>query len=255
MICHVAGRDPGLALVHAAGRPRPTPRRGCARSSIPRRRGYASLRRDLRRRRSAALAHRFGPQSIARPRGVRPVTRRCGGRTRDGRPPPADVVERGLAASETICSARSSRARARRRSPAPRRASRCTSSAARARGPCVSLARNSAQSSGVAVSTGSASETNTSTTSPVDVVIGPPRNVDAQRAASRLGAKRSLGLARRARARAPAPCRAPARCRRSRPAATRAHDEQRPREEDGEARGVEDARHPTLIAGARVNAG
>ena len=51
---------------------------------------------------------------------------------------------------------------------------------------------NSAQASGVDVSTGSASETCTSTTSPVDVVIGPPRQVIAARA-SRAGRRACPG--------------------------------------------------------------
>src|SRR5688572_32171807 len=52
-------------------------------------------------------------------------------------------------------------------------------------GPCVRPARNSAQPSGVEVSSGRLSDTRTSTTSPLVVVIGPPRNVIAA-CASRL---------------------------------------------------------------------
>ena len=49
-------------------------------------------------------------------------------------------------------------------------------------GPWVRPVRNSAQPSGVEVSIGSASETRTFTVSPVDVVMGPPRDVAAARA-------------------------------------------------------------------------
>jgi hypothetical protein len=49
-------------------------------------------------------------------------------------------------------------------------------------GPWVRPVRNSAQPSGVEVSIGSASETRTFTVSPVEVVMGPPRDVATARA-------------------------------------------------------------------------
>ncbi len=48
-------------------------------------------------------------------------------------------------------------------------------------GPWVRPVRNSAQPSGVEVSIGSASETRTLTVSPVEVVMGPPRDAAAAR--------------------------------------------------------------------------
>ena len=107
----------------------------------------------------------------------------------------------------------------------------------------MSPARNSAQPSEVTVSAGSESDTRTSTVSPDDVVIGPPRKVVAARA-SRVAWKgaaasaSSVGSAHRARGHLLFGARA---------CGEESADEERPSENDGETPHRRE-RHLALIA-------
>ena len=155
------------------------------------------------RRRSRRSPSAWGP-SRSRPTARSGGGRRCGGRTRGGGSPPATCRAATLAGRDHLVPRRSSRARAGRRSPAPRRSVAMYAVSCASSGPCVRLREELRPPLGRRLSIGSASDTRTSTISPVDVVIGPPRYEIATRArlfestcavasSSRVKARREVG--------------------------------------------------------------